>query len=197
MDRRKKKRYKKNVLDSIGKVWNNKYKSLLVDHHGDQPCTKCQNICKNGLKLGIIAKETQSIAEMDIELTAASYNPRPHKDHSFNEFRSYADNTYKITMAEKVAKVEHVINHEIGHILGLQHPGYRMVKADLANTHAEYAYEGRDINGNQVDGTVDLMGSAGNTGVRDFYYEKWINRLNNLKNGCIGRKLCKYKAVPQ
>ncbi|MFN4943990.1 MAG: hypothetical protein ACK40T_04610, partial [Akkermansiaceae bacterium] len=61
--------------------------------------------------------------------------------------------------------------HEFGHALGLQHPGN-----NIDGVLDEYGYVGKDENGNDVDGSVDLMGSG--SGLRPFYFNKWKEKIN-------------------
>ena len=60
--------------------------------------------------------------------------------------------------------------HEFGHSLGLEHPGI-----NVGNQNDSYTYQGIDQYFNEVDGTVDLMGTG--NGVRPFYFQEWEEYL--------------------
>ena len=68
------------------------------------------------------------------------------------------------------------IVHEFGHSIGLSHPGEGIAGAD------EYQHSGTDVNGNPVNGAIDLMGEG--MGLRPFYFEKWKDHLNENFEGC-------------
>ena len=69
--------------------------------------------------------------------------------------------------------------HEFGHYIGLHHPGRNV---ELAEDEDEYSHTGRDEHGNEVEGAVDLMGEG--MGLRPFYFNAWLERLNNDYPGC-------------
>lgn len=69
--------------------------------------------------------------------------------------------------------------HEFGHFIGLHHPGHNV---DLPPGIDEYEYTGQDEHGRDVDGPVDLMGEG--MGLRPFYFESWLDHLNNQYPGC-------------
>lgn len=71
--------------------------------------------------------------------------------------------------------------HEFGHGLGLNHPG-KGINGNKPNSLPEYTYQGKDINGNEVDGEKDLMGMG--SGLRPFYFEKWKQYLNRNYQKC-------------
>ncbi|UDQ98449.1 RHS repeat-associated core domain-containing protein [Lentisphaerota bacterium WC36G] len=72
--------------------------------------------------------------------------------------------------------------HEFGHLLGLQHPGYRWYKPWNYNEDTEYNHIGKDHKGRAVNGPDDLMGAG--MGIRPFYFEKWQNELNKTYKDC-------------
>jgi len=75
--------------------------------------------------------------------------------------------------------------HEVGHRLGLSHPGWSLWRALGAANNNEGAYMkvGKDWWGHDVNGPDDLMGKGG--GMRPFYFDQWGKKLNeNYKNCC-------------
>lgn len=69
--------------------------------------------------------------------------------------------------------------HEFGHAIGLHHPGRNVT---LAPGDDEYSHAGQDEHGRDVEGAVDLMGEG--MGLRPFYFNTWVERLNDQYPGC-------------
>lgn len=79
--------------------------------------------------------------------------------------------------------------HEFEHGLGLCHPGegksFYNVKVLLwgrRTVSASYVYEGKDLKERLVNGREDLMGVG--LGLRDFYFERWQQYLNQRCPDC-------------
>ena len=125
-------------------------------------------------------------------MVAPSYAAEPDPGHPFSEYRSHGGGGH-IQMAEGTEDDSRVVNHELGHNFNLQHPG-RGIDGIKENKTEEYAYRGLDVHGREVDGTVDLMGQG--TGLRGFYFNIWLNYLNNNSlNRCAKKNNCSYKIV--
>ena len=182
-------KYKSNFLNDINQMWNAGYKAKLVDRAG-KSCCQCAGDCKEGIEFTIEAVEDTLYTATEIHVTAPSYAEEPEPGHSFDEYRSQGGGRH-ILMAEGTENAYRVVNHELGHIFGLHHPGYG-IDGIAKNTTKEYAYRGSDVNGRKVDGNVDLMGKG--IGLRGFYFNIWLNYLNNNSlNRCAKKNNCSYK----
>ena len=184
-------KYKSNFLNLINQKWNAGYKAQLVDNQG-KPCCQCANDCKNGIEFTLEAVEDTWYTCTEIRVTAPSYAAEPDPGHPFSEYRSHGGSGH-IQMAEGTEDDSRVVNHEVGHNFNLDHPG-RDRLGTTENETSEYEYKGKDKKGNDVDGTIDLMG-LGNE-LRGFYFNMWVNYLNNKTlTSCAKKHGCLYKIV--
>ena len=76
--------------------------------------------------------------------------------------------------------------HEFGHASGQHHPGRGVndenEKPYKSNEGPEYRHKGRDNQGREVNGEIDLMG-VGN-GLRPFYFDLWAEHVNSENKCC-------------
>jgi hypothetical protein len=91
------------------------------------------------------------------------------------------DDDHSIGIGEVPPRPES-LSHEIGHHLGLDHPGAGLPRDQVD----EYAYRGQQPfgphRGEPVDGATDLMGNG--RGLRNFYFSAWAAELKRRYPPC-------------
>lgn len=118
---------------------------------------------------------TQRADDWNVHVSA---NPEGEFRRSNSPAEETGENFGRLDEADVTSNGNQVaVVHEFGHSLGLQHPGH-----NISGVSNEYEYTGPDENGRTVDGPVDLMGEG--MGLRPFYFQRWVNALNNQYDDC-------------
>ena len=166
--KRRENAFKNKVYLAIRNKWSNK-KSLVSQNE------KC---CCKKVKLQLAVDEATT-SQHDFVVHAIRYN-QTYREYKWGNGIYLTENTKS-----------HIIPHEFGHIIGLQHPNAGKIDPDtgkvyVPNSPGEYnADDGKDLYGREV-GPNDLMGwNPPNSIMRDFYYDElWKKPLNRLLPEC-------------
>ena len=172
--------YINKITQDILLFWNDEFK--LYPNNKSCPCSQSGIDVRMALEVG-------QYWFADLKINVVKDNP------DFNSFNGAVPREYNSITGVYVRSSTSVrtINHEIGHALGLQHPGKGIKKPFIpqefrnkwcdkyfdkvgANQPSEYAHTGKDRYGREVHYN-DLMGYGENK--REFYYDEWKEYMND------------------
>ncbi len=150
-------------------------------------CKKCP--CPKGVELRL---ELHQVASGENDWSLKAYAGTSRQGDKFRPASSgvgfptsgvlYSDSNLPTGNKQQVPSA-----HEFGHALGLNHPGrglwFEKGKIYIfGNTPEAYSHAGIDVNGNTVNGAVDLMGQG--MGLRPFYFALWQENMNGRYQNC-------------
>ena len=188
-----KKDYIKNVTNAVTKFWSDRYK--LYPSSKSCPCSR------HGVSLRL-ALDVGRYWWSDITLSVVKENSLYDEINNATP-RAYNNFFFGVHVIRN--STIRTINHELGHAMGLHHPGRGISKPNVpeevrkkyppysfdkvgANELSEYAHTGKDLKGRDVH-YDDLMGLGEN--LRPFYYDAWKNYMNDAYD--TDNCQCKYE----